>query len=114
MSMRLGFAVLLFSAALSPAWAEAALVQSSPTAGATVSALRNIKLTFSEKITAPGVQLKMADGMTVPAAASLSSDAETVSARLTAPLMAGKWTVSWYATSAGGQRSEGSYSFTVK
>ena len=112
--MRLAFAVLILPAALSPAWAEAALVQSSPAAEATVSAPRNVKLTFSEKITAPGVQLKMADGMTVPASASLSGDAKTISARLTSPLMAGKWTVSWYATSAGGEQSQGSYSFTVK
>jgi len=112
--MRLAFAALLFSAALSPAWAQATLVQSSPAADASVSAPRTIKLTFSEKITAPGVQLKMADGMTVPTSASLSGDAKTISARLTSPLMAGKWTVSWYATSAGGRRSEGSYSFTIK
>lgn len=89
-------------------------MQSNPAVDATVSAPRNVKLTFSEKITAPGVQLKMADGMTVPASASLSGDAKTIFARLTSPLMAGKWTVSWYATSAGGEQSQGSYSFTVK
>jgi methionine-rich copper-binding protein CopC len=104
-------ALLLFTA---PAWAQAALVQSSPAANASVSAPRNIRLTFSDKITAPGVQLNMADGMTVPALASLSGDGKTITARPTAPLMSGKWTVSWYATSAGGQKTQGSYSFTVK
>jgi methionine-rich copper-binding protein CopC len=112
--MRLAFAVLLFSAALSPAWAQATLVQSSPAADATVSAPRSIKLTFSDKITAPGVQLNMGDGMSVSATTSLSSDGKTISARPTGPLMSGKWIVSWYATSAGGQRTQGTYSFTVK
>jgi methionine-rich copper-binding protein CopC len=56
----------------------------------------------------------MADGMRVSASASLSGDGKTISARPTSPLMSGKWIVSWYATSAGGQNSEGSYSFTVK
>jgi methionine-rich copper-binding protein CopC len=110
--MRLAFALLLFVA--TPAWAEATLVQSSPAADTSVAAPRSIRLTFNEKITAPGVQLKMADGMTVAATASLSGDARTISARLASPLMAGKWIVTWYATAAGGRQAQGSYSFTVK
>jgi methionine-rich copper-binding protein CopC len=52
--------------------------------------------------------------MKIPTSASVSSDGKTVSARPTSPFMPGKWTLSWYATSAGGQKIEGSYSFTIK
>ena len=112
--MRLAFAVLLLSVA--PAFAQATLVQSSPAANAAVSAPRNIKLTFSEKLTpSSGVQLSMADGMSVPAKSSLSDDGKTLTARPTSPLMAGKWTLSWHAVTAeGGRRSDGAYSFSVK
>lgn len=96
------------------ALADARLVQSNPAPDSTVAAPRSIRLTFSEKITAPGVQLKMSDGMTVTTSASLSGDGKTLIARPTSPFMAGKWTVSWYATSAGGQKNDGAYSFTVK
>ena len=118
--MRLGFAVLLFCAAfapvVSPAWAQASLVQSSPAADATVSAPRSIKLTFSEKIAAAsGVQLSMADGMSIPAKTSLSDDGKMLTARPTSPFMAGKWTLSWHAVTAeGARRSDGAYIFTVK
>ena len=118
--MRLGFAVLLFSAAfapvVSPAWAQASLVQSSPAADATVSTPRSIKLTFSEKIAAAsGVQLSMADGMSIPAKTSLSDDGKTLTARPTSPFMAGKWTLSWHAVTAeGARRSDGAYIFIIK
>jgi len=104
----------LLACIASTAFADTKLVQSTPAPGTAVAAPRSIKLTFSDKVTAPGVQLTMGDGMTVPTSASLSGDSKTVSARPTSPLMAGKWTVSWYATSAGGQKTEGSYSFTIK
>jgi methionine-rich copper-binding protein CopC len=96
------------------ALADARLVQSTPAPDTTVAAPRSVKLDFSEKITAPGVQLSMGDGMKIPTSASVSSDGKTVSARPTSPFMPGKWTLSWYATSAGGQKIEGSYSFTIK
>ena len=117
--MRLGFALLacaLFAATLSPALAEAKLVQSSPAADATVAAPRSIKLTFSEKITATSAaaELSMGDGMGIPTKSSVSDDGRTLTARPTAPFMAGKWTLSWHATAADGQKSQGAYSFTVK
>ena len=114
--MRLAFAVLLFSAALSPAWAQATLVQSSPAADAAVSAPRSIKLIFSEKLApSSAAQLSMADGMSIPANTSLSDDGKTLTARPTSPFMAGKWTLSWHAVTAeGGRRSDGAYNFTVK
>jgi methionine-rich copper-binding protein CopC len=80
----------------------------------TLAASWSIRFSFSEKITARGAQLSMGDGMRVPTSASLSGYAKTVSARPTSRFMPGRWTVFWYATSAGGQKTEGSYSFTVK
>jgi len=114
--MRLALVALLLCAALSPAWAQAKLVQSSPAADATVSAPRSIKLSFNEKLApASGAQLSMADGMSISAKVSLSDDGKTLTARPTAPFMAGKWTLSWHAVTAdGGQRSDGAYIFTVR
>lgn len=100
-----------------PALAQAMLVQSSPAANASVAAPRTIKLTFSEKIApaASGVALSMSDGMAVSARTTLSDDGKTLTARPTSPFMSGQWTLSWHATSAGnGQRTGGSYNFTVK
>ncbi|HVW74543.1 MAG TPA: copper homeostasis periplasmic binding protein CopC [Rhizomicrobium sp.] len=112
-----GVAAFLFCAGLSPAFAHAKLVQSSPAADSTVAAPRAIRLTFSEKIVPAfsGLQLSMGDGMTVSASTSLSDDGKTLTARPTSPFMAGKWTLSWHATAADdGHKTEGSYSFTVK
>jgi len=116
--MRLGLALLVSALSvvtLSPALAEAKLVQSSPAADATVAAPRSIKLIFSEKVAATSAaELSMGDGMGIPTKSSVSDDGKTLTARPTAPFMAGKWTVSWHTTSADGQKSQGSYSFTVK
>jgi methionine-rich copper-binding protein CopC len=103
-------------AALSPAFAHARLVQSSPAADAAVAAPRTIKLTFSEKIVPAfsGLKLSMGDGMTVSTSTSLSDDGKTLTARPTSPFMAGKWTVSWHATAANdGHKTEGTFNFTV-
>ena len=113
-SKLLSVSVAMLACMATTALADARLVQSTPAPDSTVTAPRSIKLTFSEKITAPGVQLNMGDGMAIPTLASLSGDGKTVSARPTGPFMPGKWTLSWYATSAGGQQNQGSYSFTVK
>ena len=102
----------------SPAFAHAGLVESTPAKDATVAAPKTIKLTFSEKIdpASSGIQLSMGDGMGVStAAASVSADGKTLTARTTSPFMAGKWTLSWHALSADdGHGTQGSYSFTIK
>ena len=108
---------ILLCATLSPALADARLVQSTPAADAAVAAPRVIKLTFSGKIVpaSSGLQLSMGDGMNVSTATSLSEDGKTLTARPTSPFMAGKWTLSWHAIAADdGKTSEGRYSFTVK
>lgn len=108
---------ILFCALLSPAFADARLVQSTPAADAAIAAPRMIKLTFSGKVVpaSSGVQLSMGDGMGVSVSTSLSDDGKILTARPTSPFMAGKWTLSWHATAADdGKKSEGRYSFTVK
>ena len=101
----------------STAFAHANLVASNPAADAVVAAPRTVKLTFSERIApdSSGLQLSMEDGMAVSAAASLSDDGKTLTARPTSPFMAGKWTLSWHALSADdGHKTQGSYNFTIK
>lgn len=113
----LSVGALSLSFALSPAMAHAKLLQSTPAADSTVAAPKTIKLTFSEKLVPAfsGISLSMGDGMVVSTKASLSDDGKTMSARPTSPFMAGKWTLSWHATSVDdGHKSEGSLTFTVK
>ena len=111
-------AVLCMLLPSTAALAHANLVSSNPAADAVVVAPRTIKLTFSEKIdpASSGIQLSMGDGMGVStAAASVSADGKTLTARTTSPFMAGKWTLSWHALSADdGHGTQGSYSFTIK
>jgi methionine-rich copper-binding protein CopC len=105
------------SAALSPAFAHAKLVQSNPVRGSASTAPKVIKLTFDEKITPAfsGFKLSMADGMVVSTSTSLSDDGKTLIGRPTSPFMSGKWTLSWHATSVDdGHKTEGTYTFTVK
>ena len=118
--MRLGqaFVILCLLLPSSAAFAHAELVASNPAADATVAAPRTIKLTFSEKIApaSSGFQLSMGDGMGVStAAASVSDDGKTLTARTTSPFMTGRWTLSWHALSADdGHQTQGSLNFTVK
>ncbi len=110
-------AIVASPALMSPAWAHAGLVESTPAKDAIVAAPRTIKLTFSEKIspTLSGFRLAMGDGMVVKTVNKLSADGMTLTATPTDPFMAGKWTLSWHAVSTDdGHRTEGSFSFTVK
>ena len=112
-----GLSAITLCAALSPAFAHARLVQSSPASDAAISAPRVIRLTFSEKIVPAfsGLRLSMGDGMTVSTSTSLSDDGKTLIGRPTSPFMAGKWTLSWHATAADdGHKTEGTFSFTIK
>jgi len=112
-----GSSAVFLCVLLSPAFAHAKLVQSSPAADATISAPRVIRLTFSEKIVPAfsGFQLSMGDGMTVSTSTSLSDDGKTLIGRPTSPFMTGRWTMSWHATAADdGHKTEGSYGFTIK
>lgn len=118
--MRVGPAVVTVCLLLpsTVALADASLIASSPAADATVAAPKTIRLTFSEKVMpeGSGFQLSMGDGMDVSTASpTLSADGKTLSARPTSPFMAGKWTLSWHATSAAdAHKTQGALSFTVK
>jgi methionine-rich copper-binding protein CopC len=116
--MRLGTiaAIAVLLTASTAALADPALIGSSPTADAAVTAPRTVKLTFSEKVTAAsGVALSMGDGMGVSTVTALSDDGRTLTARPTGPFMAGKWTLSWHAVSAAdGSRGQGAFSFTIQ
>jgi methionine-rich copper-binding protein CopC len=116
MDLRRMAATIILLTAPTAALAQPALTGSRPAADASVAAPRNIKLTFSEKITpASGIALSMGDGMGVSTVTALSDDGKTLTARPTGPLMAGKWTLSWHTVSAGdGKDAAGAYSFTVK
>ena len=109
-----GLSAAMLACMATAALADVRLVQSTPAPDATVSAPHTIKLTFSEKVSNPGITLSMGDGMAVSTATSLSGDGKTLTVRPTSPFMAGKWTLSWHAASGGSQKSEGSYNFTIK
>jgi methionine-rich copper-binding protein CopC len=100
----------------SPAFADAALVSSSPAKDSAVAAPKIIRLSFSEKIAASsGFQLSMDDGMKMGAAIKVSDDGKTLTGTPTSPFMKGKYTLNWHATGADdGKRTEGSFNFTVK
>jgi methionine-rich copper-binding protein CopC len=112
-----GIAVSLGLILASPAFADAALVDSSPARDSMIAAPRTIKLTFSEKIAAAGsgFRLSMDDGMMMDAVTKVSDDGKTLAGIPTSGFMKGKYTLNWHATAVdGGGRTEGSYSFTVK
>lgn len=114
-------AILIASVTLAvasgPAFAHAALLRSDPAANSTVAAPKEIRLTFSEKITPAfsGIELSMSDGMTMKVATKLSDDGATLIGSPVGSFMAGAYKISWHATSSDdGHRTEGSLMFKVK
>ena len=99
------------------AFAHAALVQSDPAPNSTVAAPKEIKLTFSEKLTPAfsGFELSMGDGMTMKVATKLSDDGKSLIGTPAGSFMAGAYKISWHATSSDdGHRMDGSLMFKVK
>jgi methionine-rich copper-binding protein CopC len=106
-----------FAVASGPAFAHAALLKSDPAPNSTIAAPKEIKLTFSEKLTPAfsGFELSMGDGMTMKVATKLSDDGATLIGTPTGSFMAGAYKISWHATSSNdGHRTEGSLMFKVK
>jgi methionine-rich copper-binding protein CopC len=104
-------------AASDSALAHAALLKSDPAPSSTVAAPKEIKLTFSEKLTPAfsGFQLSMDDGMTMKVTTKLSEDGTTLIGTPTGSFMTGAYKISWHATSSDdGHRTEGSLMFKVK
>jgi hypothetical protein len=97
-----------------PALAHAELVSAAPAPGAVAPpTLAEIRLTFNEPLS-PGstFELLAENFQSVPGLAP-QVDGETMSAKLTAPLAAGKYTVQWKAVGDDGHAVEGSYPFSV-
>lgn len=100
-----------------PVYAHAALVSAEPAPGATVAAVTEIRLTFSEPL-APGSTFTLfTDGFrAVPGIAPQVAGNE-IWAALTEPLPPGTYTVQWKAISSTAEHTghtvEGSYQFSV-
>jgi methionine-rich copper-binding protein CopC len=111
------FAFGAFAWASGPAFAHAALLSSDPAANGIVTAPKDIKLKFSEKLTAAfsGFDLSMGDGMTMKVTTRLSEDGMTLIGTPVGSFMTGEYKISWHATSSDdGHRTEGSVMFKVK
>ncbi|PZN92891.1 MAG: copper resistance protein CopC [Alphaproteobacteria bacterium] len=118
-------ATLIAALAAGPAFAQAKLVASTPTASATVAKPGKIILTFSEKVmpNLTSVDLVMT-GMPGMAdhqpmkmtgfTSAISADGKTLTLLMKRALPSGSYDVRWHAAGADTQRTEGSFAFTVK
>jgi len=110
--------------AATPALAHPKLVSSTPQANATVAAISQIRLTFSETLLAPmsGVQIVMTGMPGMPnhrmpvngVRTSVQGEGKALVATFPRPLMAGTYQVTWHVVSGDTHRIQGSYSFSVK
>jgi len=91
---------------------EGGLKSSSPAAGSTVSAPKQLVLTFEHAMKLDGVTLTGPNGATLKLKGA-SAAAETATVKLPA-LSAGQWKAAWHATSADGHMMHGVVAFTVK
>lgn len=119
---------LIGAAAATPALAHPRLLRAAPAQSSIASNVRNISLTFSERLIAPlsGFDMVMTRTPGAPNAASsraakvngikslLARDGRTLNATLARPLPAGSYDVNWHAVSADTHRVTGKVSFTVR
>jgi copper transport protein len=101
-----------------PAWAHAHLKKSEPAAGSRVtSSPQLIRLWFSEQpeLSVTVVSLKDANGkeFALSAPENDRGDPLTVSVRLSQPLPAGRYTVTWRTAASDGHPTHGTFSFVV-
>lgn len=109
----------------SPAFAHPRLVSSTPAAAATVSAPRQVTLTFNETLMPaltgaevvmtgmPGInnhQPMKINGAKI----SVAADGKTLLVAFVRPLAAGNYAVNWHAVSGDTHRVTGSVAFTVR
>ncbi|NYT40968.1 copper homeostasis periplasmic binding protein CopC [Sphingomonas sp. R-74633] len=118
-------AAVAIVAIATPAFAHPKLVSSTPAAKSVVSNVRQVALTFSERLipTLSGIDLVMT-GMPGMAnhnpmkvtgfAISVGADGKTLVASLPRKLPAGAYLLTWHAVSADTHRVTGTISFTVK
>ncbi len=93
------------------------LIKSNPTADATVTPLRTLILTFSEKVgpTRSRFDLGMGDGMKLPLITALLSDGAIITGTLRGPLMQGTYKLTPHTDAAAdGHRADGSFLFKVR
>jgi methionine-rich copper-binding protein CopC len=97
-----------------PALAHTELVSAAPAPGAVAPpTLAEIRLTFNEPLS-PGSTLELlAENFQKVPGLAPQIDGSTLSAKLTAPLAAGQYTVQWKAIGEDGHAVEGSYPFSV-
>ncbi|HEX8593036.1 MAG TPA: copper homeostasis periplasmic binding protein CopC [Pseudomonas sp.] len=116
-SLTLVTSVSLSSLALAHAHLESQL----PVADSTVTAPKELRLSFSEgieeKFTKVSITSTAPSGKTmveaVPDIATDPADNKTLIVTPVAPLAAGQYKIEWHAVSVDTHKSEGSYSFTV-
>jgi methionine-rich copper-binding protein CopC len=100
-----------------PALAHAQLVDASPRVGSSVAASPSeIRLTFSEGVEPrlSGIEVTGEGGRRVRAAtAGMPGQPTVLVARLSAPLPAGTYRVTWHVVSVDTHRTQGSFSFQV-
>ena len=111
-------AVLALSGAATQASAHARLLTSNPAANASVTAPKQLTLTFSErlqpKFSGLAVTMPKMNSMAAPMKVGFSKDGRSLLATPTKPLIAGAYKVSWHAVTADTHRVQGAYTFTVR
>lgn len=116
-SLRLALALALFLCPMR-AWAHAHLKRSEPAAGSkTTSSPQLIRLWFSERpeLSMTFISLKDANGkeLSLSQPRNDPSDALMVSADISQPLPAGRYTVTWRTAASDGHPSHGTFNFIV-
>jgi copper resistance protein C len=118
MIAKAALAVLAMGALASSADAHPKLMSVSPAADVSSKVSpKEIKLNFSEGVIAKfsGLELKDEAGKTITTGLPVNDpgDRKQLVVPLTAPLMAGRYTVNWHAVSEDTHRVKGEYSFEV-
>ncbi|MBO0756881.1 MAG: copper homeostasis periplasmic binding protein CopC [Bradyrhizobiaceae bacterium] len=111
------FAIMATCLAGSAANAHATLTSSKPQANAATTSPTELRLSFSEGVVAKfsGVELKDEGGKAVATGTATTDpkDKKQLVIPLSAPLAAGRYTVTWHVVSEDTHRVKGEYSFMV-
>ena len=115
--MKQGWAIAVVAAGLlsvsAPAWAHARRVSAVPAADSSGAAPQEIILTFNEGIKLIACKMTGADGKDVTGVGAPLAEGKSLKIPVTAPLVAGKYTVSYRIAGDDGHAMDGTYTFTV-
>jgi methionine-rich copper-binding protein CopC len=111
--MMAGLTALALSLIPLRARAHAELLDADPRPGATVSSPAEIRLTFTEPLSAGSAFVVYAAGFQAVPGIAPNVEAASLRATLAAPLAPGDYAVQWKAVSVDGHTTEGSYQFRV-